>query len=125
PADHRDARHTAARAAAAILEREGAAGAPLEQRLIPLLDDRDLRDRQLAVALLAKVGDRRGEAALRAMARSTTVVQPDLASAALDAAHAIRTREPGVEPAPGEDLQRLMERLEELEARLERLETWR
>jgi len=99
----------------------------ISRRLEPLLADRDLRLRAQAVTLLGQVGDAAAASTLTAWAHATTVAW--MREAALESAEHIRTRgrEPGAEPTPREatDVQRLEERMEDLEERLRRLEEWR
>jgi len=80
-----------------------------------------------AVTLVGRVGDEAAASTLTAWAHATSVDW--MRVAALDSAARIRTRgrEPGARPTPGEvpDVERLEERMKDLEERLRRLEEWR
>jgi aminopeptidase N len=99
----------------------------ISRRLEPLLEDRDLRVRAHAVALLGEVGDEAAAATLTAYANTTSIDW--VREAALEEAARIRTRgeDPEAAPTPREaiDVERLEERVKSLEERLHRLEEWR
>jgi len=104
--------------------RRDKAKAKVARRFESLLHDEDLRLRQHAIAQLAKVGDDASAATLRALASETTL--PRLADAARAAADAISAPPPAPgQPPATSDVQKLQERLDALQKRLERLETWR
>jgi aminopeptidase N len=101
---------------------------PAEAPLIKMLDDPNIRARSTAVHTLSKIGNKPAEAALRAFAARSTVMDPDLQSLALDAAAKIRIRLKSPEqklPQDYVDLKRLEEKIKTLEERLERMEEWR
>ncbi len=103
----------------------------LSARLIPALEDPDLRTRQSAISHLGRAGDDAAEAALLRLASQTNVLRPDIAAQARDAAALIRRGkwkrdgEEKDEEQEEEDIELLTQRLEELEERLKRLEDWR
>ncbi len=89
------------------------------RRVEALLDSRDLRAQEYAIAFLGEHGDDDSVEALTAWAAGTR--WNDLASRARDAARLIRTRK-GPEPIADEDLEALKEELAELKKRVEELE---
>ena len=87
----------------------------------PLLGSDDVRVRQHAIRVLGHIGDDAAARRLQAFAAQTTLV--DLRDSARDAARDIRTRSgKPAEPPAKDDLERLRERLDALEAQLEDLE---
>jgi len=99
----------------------------LSRALATLLEDDNLRQRQLGITLLGKAGDEDAIATLTAFAHDNAVLDPNLSARARDAASLIRRRgadKPETKKEE-EDRERIEERLKELEERLERLETWR
>ncbi|MFT4626911.1 MAG: aminopeptidase N [Myxococcota bacterium] len=122
----KNTRHSAARAAVSLAT-DAAVDEPPYARvsrvLEPFLVDPDLRTRQLGVALLAKAGDE--PAARRLVAFAATNNVPRLSGEALGAANRIRSRGPAAPATAPDDDQRITERLEALEERLEALERWR
>jgi aminopeptidase N len=125
-------RHAAVRAASKLVRNQDEEVADrlrgrVSRTVEPLLQDPFVRARQMAIGVLGQVGDDQAALTLQAFARNTTVNSPDLATAAFDAARTIRSREPeGADKASNtEDHERLMERMEALEERVEDLESWR
>ena len=98
----------------------------LNDLLLGFLADPDNKTQMVGILALASVGDGRAEQALRRLSKETTVVTPDFGRHARDAAEKIRQRllDP-LEKEPEADETALEERLDELEARLRRLELWR
>lgn len=91
--------------------------------LIPWLDDPDIRIRQQAISTLGAIGGNRAESALERFAATNEVVSPDLSRAALDAAALIRMgQDESEEPVPDAELERIQQRLKDLEERLSRME---
>jgi len=133
----RDVRGAATHAAFARFGKEDEAfrerqRAQLAAPLVRALDDPDLRTRQGAVASLGRTYEPSAEAPLLRLASQTPVQRPDMADLARDAAALIRrgppedrdkdSQEDGEE---AEDLERILQRLDDLQERLKRLEEWR
>lgn len=117
-----DIRHAAAWAAAAAVTRlEGVERDAVSRSLWPLLEDTNLRTRETAVAVLGEMGSKESEASLRALAARSTL--PGLADSARDAAAKCANRDNKATPVVPNAA--LLLRLEALEERLERMETWR
>lgn len=95
----------------------------ISRAIEPLLDDVDQRVRGLAISVLAEAGDARAARSLQAFANETTLEEQ--AEHARDAASSIRSRKEEDAPAAPDDLERLQEKLDALEERLEDVERWR
>jgi len=88
------------------------------------LADPDQRMRETAIAALGRLGDKPAAARLQAFASQTTLTAH--ANIARDAALSIRNRKKPTKPDDrSPDIERLEERLSELEKRLKDIETWR
>jgi HEAT repeat protein len=126
PKLRRRVRNDGYRAAARILGRadEGPARdravSLLTRQLVAALDDVDLRSRQTAVHLLESVGDKSAVPHLEALRRAETVGH--IADGARDAAMEIRSRSDEDAMEPGDE-NKTQVRLEEMEKRLDELES--
>jgi aminopeptidase N len=105
--------------------------ARLAAPLVRALVDVDLRTRQGAISQLGRTHEPSAEAALLRLASETDVLRPNMAALARDAAALIRSGPPAESDDErnsddeAQDLERMMERLDDLQDRLRRLEEWR
>ena len=105
--------------------------ARLAAPLVRALQDVDLRIRQRAISQLGRTHEPSAEAALLRLASETDVLRPNMAELARDAAALIRhgarseSDDEGPTDDEAQDLERIQERLDDLQDRLKRLEEWR
>lgn len=121
PKNVRDSAGDALVALVARVDSDPARRAAVEA-VAPLLDDPFVWARYSAAGWLGRVGDDRALPALRTRAAACTI--PSLRATMLDAMASIRSGAEGAPPQDPTDVERLEQRLSDVERRIDRVETW-